>query len=702
MGSTRWPAWFWASGPRRPPRPWVRRAGWAAIACLGALVAVVAALPLPPPAAPSPTTIYDDRGRVLATLYPQDRIPVTLAEVPAVLQQAVIDAEDRDFYREFGINPRAILRAALVDLRARRVVEGGSTIAQQLAKALFLSPARTFTRKALEVAYTLKLEASYSKPQILQMYLNTVYFGDGAYGVGAAAETYFGKPVRDLGLGEAALLAGLIRAPETYNPYTHPAMARQVRALVLRNMVAAGDLTAAEAARAEAQPLGVIPPAKRPPDERAYLTDYLLNQVAAAHPELAGSLRRGGYRIFTTIDLPMQEAAERDFARYMPPGAADAAGIRQPQGALVALDPRTGGIRAMVGGRGDRGDTFNRAVDAHRQPGSTFKAFLYAAVVDAGYTVVDRQLDAPVVYPGADGRPYRPTDYGSKPYLNREVTVREAVALSDNVVAVKWANLIGPQQVIRFARRMGITSPLQPTLPLVLGAYTVTPLELADAYLPLANLGKAIPPWSIRAVIAPDGRSLPMPAPPRPRPALDPGVAYIVTSLLESVMTEGTGKSLLPILGGRPVAGKTGTTDQQKDAWLVGYTPDLVAAVWVGDDVPRPMADGYGSVLAGPVWAHFMADAEQGTEPSDWPQPSDVVTVRVSADDGLLPNPTSPTVAEVFLRGTAPTAESPVVSATAAPAPAAVPGDMLNPPEDWPPPPLQPAGVPPVAQVPLE
>lgn len=699
---TRWPSWFWARGTPRPPRLWVRRLGWVGVSLVAAVVALIAVLPIRVPAMSNPTVIYDDRGRVLATLYRQNRVPVTLAEVPAVMQRAVIDAEDRDFYGDFGINPRSILRAAIVDLRERRIVQGGSTIAQQLAKTLFLTPARTFTRKIEEVAYTLKLEATYTKPEILQMYLNDVYFGDGAYGVGAAARTYFDKPVQALTLPEAALLAGLIRAPGAYNPYVHPKLAQQVRLNVLDSMVAAGTIDRAQAAAAAAQPLGVVARRPQPGSERSYLIHYILGQVTAAHPNLADSLRRGGYRIFTTIDLTMQEAAEKDFARYMPPGKPDSQGIVQPEGALVAIDPQTGGIRAMVGGRGNPGDTFNRAVDAQRQPGSTFKAFLYSAVLSAGYTVADRQMDAAVSYPGADGGVYRPTDYGSTPYLNKEVTVREALAISDNVAAVKWANLIGPERVIAVARRMGITSPMQPTLPLVLGAYTVTPLELADAYVPLANLGKAIAPWSIRAVIAPDGRPVAMPAPPKARQALSPGVAYIVTSLLESVLTQGTGKGLLPILQGRPAAGKTGTTNDQKDAWFVGYTPSLVAAVWVGDDIPRPMANGYGSQLAGPIWAHFMADAERGTEISDWAQPGDVVTVKVSADDGLLPNPSSPTVPEVFLRGTVPTAVSPILSRTAPPAPVGLPGDMMNPPEAWPPPPLEPAGLPPVAQVPLE
>ncbi len=698
----RWPSWFWTPAPARPPRLWVRRLGWGVIAAIAVAVGLVAALPLRGTAAASPTIIYDDRGRVLASLFPQNRVPVTLAQVPPVMQHAVIDAEDRDFYVEFGINPRSILRAALVDLRAHRIIEGGSTIAQQLAKTLFLTPARTFARKAEELAYTLKLEATYSKPRILQMYLNAVYFGDGAYGIGAAAETYFGKPIQDITLPEAALLAGLIRAPETYDPYLHPQAARQVRGIVLDSMVAAGAITRAEGAAAAAQPLGVVAPRPKASSERSYLISYILGQVTAAHPDLAASIRRGGYRIFTTIDLSMQKAAEQDFARYMPPGKEGASGILQPEGALVAIDPQTGGIRAMIGGRGNPGDTFNRAVNAHRQPGSTFKAFLYAAVVSSGYTVVDRQLDSAVSYPGANGGVYRPTDYGSQPYLNKEVTVREALAISDNVVAIKWANLIGPERVIQIARRMGITSPLQPTLPLVLGAYSVTPLELADAYVPLANQGRAVAPWSIRAVVAPDGQPVPMPPPPKARQALSPGVAYIVTSLLESVLKQGTGRGLLPILDGRPAAGKTGTTDQQKDAWFVGYTTSLVTAVWVGDDHPQPMSNGYGSQLAGPVWAHFMADAERGTEISDWPQPGDVVTVKVSADDGLLPNPTSPIVPEVFLRGTAPTATSPILSKSAPPAPVGLPGDILNPPEAWPPPPLQPAGVAPVAQVPLE
>lgn len=701
----RWPAWFWRSPrPPRPPRPWVRRLGWAGVAALGAWVAAIAMLPLPAPAAPRPTTLYGDRGRVLAHLYERNRVPVSLAQVPTRLRQAVVASEDANFYRDFGINPRSILRAAWVDVRAHRIVEGGSTIAQQLAKTLFLSPARTWSRKALEVMYTLKLEAAYTKPEILNMYLNNVYFGDGAWGVGAAARAYFGRSVSQLDLAQSALLAGLIRAPEVYSPLLHPGRAREVRRQVLGRMAAVGDITHGEATAAAEEPLGVVRQRRTTTNLRSYVLDYVLGQVAAAHPDLAKSLYRGGYRVYTTVDLDTQEAAERAFSRYMPPARPDAHGIAQPEGALVAIDPANGAIRALIGGRGSRGDTFDRAVDAYRQPGSTFKAFLYTAVVDAGYTVVDRQLDAPVSYPGANGQTYRPTDYGSQPYLNRELTVREALALSDNVVAVKWAALIGPSRVIRFARKMGIGSPLKPTLPLVLGAYDVTPLELADAYVPLANLGRAVAPWVVRTVIGPDGRPIAMPAPPRPHAVLDPGVAYIVTSLLESVMTEGTGKKLLPIVGDRPAAGKTGTTNNLKDAWFVGYTPDLVAAVWVGDDFPHRMPNGYGSVLAGPVWAHFMAGALRAVEPRDWPQPSDVTTVRVSAADGLLPNPTSPTVAEVFLRGTAPSAVSPIVAAPP-PAPGGEitpPGDLGNPPEAWPPPLLEPPGVPPVARAPRE
>jgi 1A family penicillin-binding protein len=647
------------SEPSAPPggdgrRPWVVAVGWGIVGVTACVAAAVAALAVPAPHVPPPTVIYDRYDRPVARLTPRNRIPVPLSEIPLDLQHAVLAAEDARFYDHHGINPAAILRAAWVDLRAGRVVEGGSTITQQLAKNLFLSPSRTLARKVLELLYTLKLEAVYSKRQILQMYLNSIYLGEGTYGVEAAAETYFGKHVADLDLDQAALLAGLPRGPSIYDPFTHPKAALARRNEVLRRMAADGFVPAAAARAAAARPLALARAADRPA-RAGYFVEYVQALLADRFPDLA----KGGYRVYTTLDTRLQDDADWAFRRYMPPGRPDAGGVTQPEGAMVVLDPRNGAVRAMIGGRDYPRDPWNRAVDARRQPGSTFKPFLYAVVFDEGYSTVDRQFDGPVEYPGVNGGVYRPTDYGEKPYLMRDVSVRQAMAISDNVVAVKWAAQVGPERVIQMARRCGVTSPLAPTLPLVLGSYEVTPLELTDAYIPFDNGGLAIPAWAVRRVEDAAGHVLYQPSPPRPRRAMDPGVAYLVTSVLQSVMAEGTGRNLAPIVGDRPLAGKTGTTNDLKDAWFVGYTPDLVAGVWVGDDTPADL-HGYGDSLAGPVWAHFMARALAGTPPHDWRQPDDVVAMPVSAVDGLLPNPTSPIVDEVFLRGTEPREVSPV------------------------------------------
>jgi membrane carboxypeptidase/penicillin-binding protein len=446
---------------------------------------------------------------------------------------------------------------------------------------------------------------------------------------------------------------------------------------VLQRMAQLHFVSAARAAAAEGAPLELSRgrvAAPGPPS--AYFVDYALAEIGRYDPSLEAAVRAGGYRVYTTLDPAMQAAADRAFARWMPPGTPDAQGVLQPEGALVALDPDTGAVRAMVGGRAYRQTPFNRAVYALRQPGSTFKPFLYATAVGQGYPVTARLYDGPVTYVGAGGRPYTVHDYDG--YSYRWVTMRAALADSINVVAVKWARIVGLARVIATARRMGLTTPLQPTLPLVLGAYPTTPLDLADAYIPLANGGWAIPAWGVVRVSRPDGSTVWAPPRPRPRRALDPGVAYIVTSMMESVMTDGTGAKLLPVVG-RPVAGKSGSTDRLEDAWFAGFTPNLVAVAWVGDDTPAPLG-GYGATLAGPVWAHFLADALASTPPRTFPRPADVRLVRVSAVDGLLPNPTSPSVEEVFLAGTAPTRVSPLVGfAGRQPGITGVPGSQVGP-----------------------
>lgn len=640
------------------PRRWVRAAGWSVVAVTGALAATVALVPVPPgvPSAP-PSRVYGAGGTLVGTLSGAARSAhVPLDAIPTALQAATIATEDASFYRNFGIDPLAIARAAWVDLRAGHIVEGGSTITQQLAKNLYLSNRRTLGRKLLEVLYTLRLDATHTKPQILDLYLNRVYYGEGAWGVGAAAQTYFAENVSHLDLAQSALLAGLPAAPALYDPYQHPRAARQRQAWVLHRMVATGAISEAQARAALAEPLRFRRGKAGSPAAPSYFVQYMLAAIGRHSPELEARVRAGGYQVYTTLNPRVQAAADQTFAKYMPAGSPAASGTVEPQGALVAINPSDGAVEALIGGRSARLDPFNRALYARRQPGSTFKPFLYATVLAQGYPPTATQLDDAVTYRGRDGLPYTVHDEG--PYSNRPLTLREALAVSSNVVAVKWARVVGVARVIATARRMGITSPLQPTLPLVLGADAVTPLELADAYVPLANLGTAYAPWCIERVVGPGDHVAWAPRPPAGRRALDPGVAYLTTNLLESVMRNGSGRALAPIVG-RPSAGKTGTSSGNRDAWFVGYTPDLVAAVWVGDDIPRALAGG-GARLAGPVWAHFMARALGASPAATWVQPADVIRVRVSAIDGLLPNATSPTVPELFLRGHAPTRVSPM------------------------------------------
>ncbi len=641
-----------------PGRRWVRALGWTAVAVCGAVAAAATLLPVRSQAAALPSVILDRRGRVLATLAPGDRQPVALSQIPARLQQATIATEDVHFYRDFGINPVAIVRAAWVDLRSGRIVEGGSTITQQLAKNLYLTPARTLRRKLVEALYTLRLQATHSKAQILNMYLNTVYYGEGAYGVAAAARTYFDRGLSRLDLSQCALLAGLPAAPGAYDPFLHPQLALNRRNFVLQRLAAVGDITPAEAKAAAARPLGLHRGRlSLPAPSAGYFISYVLSQIAQQDPSLEAAVRRGGYRVLTTLSARDQTAADQAFSRYMPPGQTGPNGTLEPQGALVAVSPRTGAVRAMIGGRSYATDPFNRATDAVRQPGSTFKPFLYATVVAAHQPVTARRLDAPVCFPGANpSTPYCPKDYSG--YSYHRLTIRQALADSVNVVAVKWAQTVGPAAVMHTARSMGIWSPMQPTLPLALGSYGVTPLELASAYVPLADLGMAIAPWGVHAVETASGHVVWAPHPPAPHRVLDAGVAYIVDSLMESVMKNGTGQRLLPLVGYWPLAGKTGTTNGHRDAWFAGFAPSLVCTVWVGDDQPARLP-GYGNSLAGPIWAHFMAAALKGRPQAGWTRPQDVVQERVSAVDGLLPNPAVSTVHELFLRGTEPTTVSP-------------------------------------------
>jgi 1A family penicillin-binding protein len=623
-----------------------------------ALFTLVQATPLPQAPDYVASTVYGRNNEVIARLYLEDRTPIPIGQLPGYLLDAVVAIEDYRFFDHSGVDPIGIARAFYRNAIARRRVEGASTITQQLARELYLTQERTYTRKAQEAVLALKLEQVYDKRRILEMYLNQVYFGHGAFGVEVASQIYFGKSASEVTLGQAALLAGVLRSPENYSPYRNAGVALRRRSFVLTRMVELGyiDAATAESARNEELQLATLRP--RVP-EAPYFIDYILAEIGLTHPEVARAVYQAGFEIYTTLDLEMQRAANDAMRTQLTRGSPDAKGVTQPQAALVAVDPQTGGILAMVGGRSYRETQLNRAAQAHRQPGSAFKPFMYAALIDRHYTTISQQMCEPTSFPAGPGQPnYTPVDYGAEPYHNRPLTMREAIKVSDNVAAVKWLNEVGPQAMIDYARRMGIYSPLAPYLPLVLGTFEVYPVELATAYCPLANGGMRVSTLAVRRVVARDGDVL-IENQPSMQPAIPPATAFLVTDMLRSVMGPGGTGAHLGWQLNRPSAGKTGTTNDSKDAWFVGYVPQVVCAVYVGYDEPAALW-GPGGRVAGPIWLEFMRAALRDVPPADFPRPPDVVEATVCTQTLQLANPTCPTVVERFRLGTQPAAVCPI------------------------------------------
>ncbi|MDQ7794584.1 MAG: PBP1A family penicillin-binding protein [bacterium] len=628
------------------------------------LVAVLATLgfvfliPLPPLPQLEATRVFDINGELVASLFRENRVEVPLASLPRYLPAAVVAIEDRHFYRHPGVDPLGVLRALYRNLLAGRVVEGGSTITQQLAKILFLRPERTLTRKLLELPWTFKLEVNLSKDQILERYLNQIYLGHGSHGVEVAARTYFGKGAADLTLAEAALLAALARGPEVYSPYRNPERALRRRATVLAAMVDAGLISPEQAEEAGVQELELagLPVARR---GAPYFVDWIVEELLRGRPDLAPDLAVGGYRLYTTLDVRLQAAAEAAVRDGLPPAQPDGRGVDQPQAALVAIDPQNGHVLAMVGGRDYRQTQLNRAVapegdyrGMRRPPGSAFKPFLYAAVIDRGFTTVDRVRCQPVTFDVRGSPPYSPTDFGAEPYHHRDLSVREALAQSCNVVAVTWANRLGPAVVAEYAARLGVTSALRPVLSIPLGTSETSPLEMASAYATLAAGGLWRQPVGLLRVEDRRGRVL-YRHQGRSRQALRPAVAYVVVDLMKSVLRPGGTAARLGALLGRPAAAKTGTSSDRQDAWFVGMTPELAVAVWVGCDRPSPLPTG-GAGLAGPVWVSFVRQALAGSPVRDFSPAPGVRWMRVCRETGLTAGPTCPGEEEIFVNGTQP------------------------------------------------
>lgn len=608
-----------------------------ALIFMGFLGALFVFLPLPEPSIPEATRIYDINGNLISSLFVENRIVVPYDELPQHLKDAVVAVEDKRFFSHKGIDISSILRALLRNFRAGEIVEGGSTITMQTAKNLFLTHDRTIKRKVLEAIYTIKLEMRYTKEEILEMYLNIIYLGHGTYGVETASKLYFGKSARDLDLAEAAMLAGIIKGPEIYSPYHDMDRAKQRQAIVLDLMVEQGMID--EAAAQEAKQAEITLAGMPKQSSAAYFVDFVVAQIREWNSEVGSQIYRGGYEIYTTLDLNMQAAAEQAFARYMPEGSKDADGITQPQGALVAVEPYTGHIKALIGGRDYSETQLNRAYQVRRQPGSAFKIFLYAAVLDSGYPINHTQMCEPVEFPGkASDDVYKPRDFGWQGYHYAPLDIRQAVAISDNVVATKWASVIGPGTIIDYARRLGVESPLEANIPLALGASEVTPLEMAAACAALSAQGTYAKPIAILKLVDSNGKVL-LENQAETRQALRPDTAYMLTSVLRSVFSPGgTGSGLAGFFGSRPVAGKSGTSDNQLEAWFVGYTRKLACAVYVGWDNREQSLSGTGSAVAGPIWASFMANALSGKPIRGWEMPDNLYWDKVCDKTGHKAN----------------------------------------------------------------
>lgn len=616
------------------------------------------------------TRIYSRGGDLISSLYEENRIFVPLSQMPQQLIDAVVSIEDARYYSHFGVDLWAIGRAFYRDLTRAGILEGGSTITQQLAKNALLTHDRTLYRKIQDAYLALQFERIYTKEEILEFYLNEIYLGHGSYGVQTASKTYFGKDVSELTLGESALLAGVIRAPYIYSPYIDLDTALRRRNLVLNRMEELEFISAREAymAREEEVTLRVRGQEKR---IATYFQNYIQEELLTMFDDQ--KILRGGLKVYTTLDLDYQKNAEETFQWALEEGILptvereEGHTMTQPQVALVTLDPKTGAILAMVGGRGE--DHLNRAVQSTRQPGSAFKPFVYTAAINEGYTTTymlddartDEFLDRDQINSNLE---YWPRNYDDT--YGGLTSLRSGLARSVNVMAVKLLSEVGIEETVDLIKRMGITTLVESgnrqdlVLPLALGGLTrgVTPLEMASAFGVYANQGIHAQPFAIEKVVDNRGQVIYEHSPEK-NVALDEEVAYIMTSMLESVMDASLGGTGRRAYLGRPTAGKTGTTSDYTDAWFVGYTPDLVTSIWIGEDQPRSMRYSFGTLgssTAVTLWGEYMRKVIADLPITYFERPESVLRLAIDPETGLLPNQhTTHTVEEVFIRGTEPT-----------------------------------------------
>jgi penicillin-binding protein 1A len=642
----------------------------------GFTVAAVRGLPSLTNLEPNPALtsfIYDINGEVVAEISAwENRIPVSLAQVPQPLVDAFIASEDARFWTHHGIDLRGILRALYRDIISASTSEGASTITQQLARNAFnLGYQKTVTRKLQEVILAVQIERRYTKQEVLEMYLNQIHFGHNAYGVQAAAKLYFGKDVSQLALGEAAMIAGVAKSGNIYSPYVDAGRAKSRRDVVLDQMARYGKITQAEADAAKALDLVVTGiPAENYP--AAYFVDYILEQLLDAYG--ADTVYRGGLKVYTTIDMTLQRHLEKAYAdildKAMPLVDKDGKPQEAPQAASVFIEPTTGGIRAMVGGRDHKKKLeLNRAVPPRgswegtlRQPGSAFKPIVvYAPAFELGWSPGSVLTDSVKTWivPGQD--PWSPENYTQ--LYRGQTSLRTAVEASINTMAIKLIDRIGIETGVRYARKFGIDSLVTEgvyvdlCLAVAIGGLTegVSVLDMARAYCVFANGGVAVKAYSIVRVEDKFGSIL-QDNQPQCEVAISEQAAYLMTDVLKGVILRGTGAGAN---FGRPAAGKTGTTDEDKDAWFIGYTPDIVGALWMGFDQPKEMKEVFGATYCAPIWRQAVSAWLKDKPVRDWKEPSGLVRIVVCGKSGLLPGascPSSLAREELFIQGRQPMA----------------------------------------------
>ncbi len=537
-------------------------------------------------------TILDDHQRLIARHGLRQGLLVEVSTLPRYVPNAFIAVEDRRFYSHIGVDPIGLARAAYEDVQVGHVVQGGSTLTQQLAKNLFLVPNRTFSRKLQEAMLALYLEYRYSKDQILTLYLNRVYFGAGVFGIEAASERFFGKHASQLSLPEAAMLAGSVKAPARYNPMADPDAAHERARVVLWAMEDAGFISDVTRQDAEATRARIVRGTATPGS--GYFADWVMSQI----PGYVGESQEAVV-VQTSFDLDLQAQAERAVTAGL---KEDGAKLNASQAVLVAMTP-DGAVRAMVGGASYAQSPYNRATDAQRQPGSSFKPFVYLTAFEHGRKPTDVMNDGPV-----NVRGWKPEDYEGK--YRGLVSLRQAFAISSNSVAVQLTAEVGPKAVAHTAKKLGIETPLMAVSSLALGTSVVTPLELTGAYAPFANGGVAAPPYGIISIRTKSGKLLWKRKTPDQTPVIATGNLMAMTGLMSDVVSYGTGKAAR--LDDRPSAGKTGTTQDYRDAWFVGFTADYVCGVWIGNDDNAPMVHATGGSLPSRIFKAFMTSAEQG------------------------------------------------------------------------------------------